>query len=979
MLDSRIVLSEGAELSFPGMQVRIGRVLGRGSNAIVYEGSYPDLQIPGQRHKVLVKELFPYSEYGEILRETDGSVIRSQSAEEQWELHRESFLRGAEVHLRLLNELPGSIEGNLNTFALNGTFYSVLAYSGGRTLEQEEKSIGSAALPAALLIRRMLMMADAVEDFHRIGFLHLDISPDNMLLIGDSRRERITLIDYNSVHTLSEVRQGINIYFSAKDGFTAPEVLKGRLSEMGESSDLYSLCAVFCHMLTGEKLSPGQRSHGTAPSISRMPAFSGAAETVKSKLLFILRRGISPLVSCRYHHIQELREDLLELQERLEGRGISTAALWETGRARVRHILHHNPAFSFVEQDEKLYPICVSDSVAQTCFLSEWTEMMRASTGRTVLLTGDGGAGKTTTLLRMVWESTKKYSEGSTAFGYVPLYGWQEGNDSFIRDSLLSELSFSPDTVDWAGARHELESLMRRPIYGGERARPRLLILLDGFNEINGSGAALREEIRLLESMPGVRMIISSRGEAEELAGDRYRLKPLEDNIVNEILKTEGVLKSESPEVMTLLHSPLMLSMYLSLGNGSQLVVKSSEELIGAYLKAITDKQSRWRGEDSDESFRIQAAVYYLLPLIAAEMNRQNRPLTDRELLSLVKKSYDHIRKSSFLRDFRPYNWIGHRRDILGGAKDAEEWYKIIILQLLWKRLGLLFVDEEGRYSIFHSQIQEYLLTLSRPIERHFRHIKWSRGALAVLAASVLIVCAYMLFREERYDIKKAENVLAAAEQLYWASANQYETMLGLMEEDNGGEEPFRPVYKAVDPEGALAIMMDSGNKMPWSGTHLDREEGESFLEAYELLITLPEERQERYSILLQGIRLYEAQGLALPEGAIRAYLEADAKILSCCYHLILTPELKSMGYDRQASLQKTNQMFENQNRVLSEMETVDYGVMSEIQSADIGNIRIAVFDASNATSRALTEYLAEKEKLWDELSPLEARLRMEN
>lgn len=67
-MDQRIGLKPGTELPFPGMACVIERCVGCGSNAIVYEGAYPDALNPRLRHRVLIKELFPYDAGGHIWR-----------------------------------------------------------------------------------------------------------------------------------------------------------------------------------------------------------------------------------------------------------------------------------------------------------------------------------------------------------------------------------------------------------------------------------------------------------------------------------------------------------------------------------------------------------------------------------------------------------------------------------------------------------------------------------------------------------------------------------------------------------------------------------------------------------------------------------------------------------------------------------------------------------------------------------------------
>ena len=87
------------------MECVIEKTAGRGSNVIAYIGRYADRLNPKLSHSVLIRELFPYDPKGEIRRDRDGSIIIGESARFLYELNRESFIRGNDVHLQLLQNL----------------------------------------------------------------------------------------------------------------------------------------------------------------------------------------------------------------------------------------------------------------------------------------------------------------------------------------------------------------------------------------------------------------------------------------------------------------------------------------------------------------------------------------------------------------------------------------------------------------------------------------------------------------------------------------------------------------------------------------------------------------------------------------------------------------------------------------------------------------------------------------------------------
>ena len=193
MESGRKLRAAGEILRLGGVDYRLESVEGCGGSAVVYRAVYEDELNRGCFHQVLVKELFPYDPRGMIYRGEAGEVCCRPGAEERMEVCRRLFLQGNQVNLELLARLPEEISGNLNSYEAYGTFYSVLSVHGGRTLEEMLEAGGPCGLKEAA--EWMTWILDGLECFHRHRTLHLDISPDNILML----KNRALLIDYNSV------------------------------------------------------------------------------------------------------------------------------------------------------------------------------------------------------------------------------------------------------------------------------------------------------------------------------------------------------------------------------------------------------------------------------------------------------------------------------------------------------------------------------------------------------------------------------------------------------------------------------------------------------------------------------------------------------------------------------------------------------------------------------------------------------------
>lgn len=932
-MDKRKILDQGTELLFPGMACQIESFVGKGSNAIVYMGSYPDEQLKDLRHKVLIKELFPYEPQGHIYRDDAGDICFTTDAAPSMELHRLSFQRGNEVHLKLLGEAPEEIGANMNTFSLHQTFYSVLGFSGGRSLDRELESRRGTAVPLSVHVRRMLGILDVLETFHQSGYLHLDISPDNILLIGDGRKERISLIDYNSVHTLREIRQGESVYYSAKEGYTAPEIRSGKISQIGYPADLYALTAVFYWMLSGQKLSILQTVRGQIPDIADIPCLAGMPDTVCSMVRKILKRGLTVLVSKRYQTAGQMRTDLEELHDRIEGKGITHPALWETGRANILRAIRQNPALEYIREGEKLYPILCETDCGETIPLDTLMQQMVSPEGASVFLLGSGGAGKTTAMMRAAYLQPSKYNGTEPAFTYLSLYGYTMGKDSYIKDLILQGLRFKPGTESIEMARYELIQLLSSPLYTRRGERPKLVILLDGLNEIHGDARELLREILELSRMPGVRILLSGRSDVEEIPFQRMKLRPLEQAEVAKILGENGVLAPEQSKIRELLRSPMMLSIYVTTvrNQEKQDTITSQEQLLDQYFAAICDKEVRELPENDKERWQIEAALFYVLPELAKLMRAKDRAVSDQDMLPVLEKCYRRMRTREMARVF-PF-WIGHIADIRGETTEAEAWHGLMVHGILWRKLGLIVRDDQGRYRTSHQLIEDYLVEVQGRFDRKFVSYAWIKGFLA--AAFCAIFCAGMYrwvylpylapVQEEakvHYDQDASVNVLSAAFAAYTSCANQYEHFSELLdciqELPDSADSYDRMVYncrnalettgavRAGQAEGYLELLFQSGEVMPWSEQPLARE-------AYLALIALPEERTKDYAEYLDVLlraqedsRAWEFfDGEAYMEN-LKALLDADARILGKYYNMVVAPELTAMEQSASIEDQQT-------------------------------------------------------------------------
>ncbi|MGM9603482.1 MAG: hypothetical protein ACI3XG_00275 [Faecousia sp.] len=930
-MDQRLPLRAGTVLEFDAMPCHIEEVVGCGSNAIVYKGWYCDRLCPEQRHHVLIKELFPFHPAKKIWRDEQGQIVVEEDARQVWEAHRQSFLAGNEIHLHLLADHPDLLGANLNSYCLGGTLYSVLGYSGGRDLYTELTRPG---LNLGRVARWMLLLLDALEAFHESGYLHMDISPDNMMLVGNGEDCRVFLIDYNSARPVGADSMD---YLSIKDGYSAPEAETKSMSSIGFATDLYSVAAVFFRCLMGRKLTLEERLRAKAPSGSDSPLLQDAPQTVSSMVGQILKKGLNILPGKRYQSIGQMRLAFRELLDRIDCVGVTHWALWESGRRSVEELIRLNPSLRYLKEEQGLYPIRLEGDGSMS--LPEYLEALLSPGGSSGLILAQGGMGKTTLLLHTALLQGKRYSAGACAVFYISLNGWSGADSQYIAAQILRGLRFKRENNTFDSAMHALHQLLGQTLKTKSGELPMVLLLLDGLNEIQGDLRPLIQEINALSAMAGVRILAASRTQLPELKLTPLRLTPLTAEDVEDALGKRGLLMPQSPEVLPLLRTPLILSIFIQASQaGKQLDIHNEKELMKAYMDALYQKELQGLPENTPVRWQLDAALNLVLPCIAAAQEQAGHPLTDGELLHAVEKCWKALHAPSLRRVFP--QWIGHSRDIFGAAKNPEEWYGILIHQLLWQRLGLLLREPQGGYRVFHQEIGSFLAEEYRPLARQLRKRKALRLGVITCAAALLLTLGVMVYRElTLYDDKEVQKAIDWGTLAYVSYGLEYKQLRQMTDEALEGDleqfvESYRSaanaVYTGAAPTRAeqlyrlyveTYLLPDSGKKVSWSGLPFD---GALTLE----LLDYPASRMSYYLELLPSIGFWMSSQQVqarFPDyiNLFSQVLEADANVASELYHQTCAVHLTNTGLAWERSIRDDVAMISEQedHRQLSSLE----------------------------------------------------------
>ncbi|HEY6321531.1 MAG TPA: serine/threonine-protein kinase [Thermoanaerobaculia bacterium] len=179
-------------------------------------------------------------------------LMRPLMAEDQ-ELHAElkaRFVREARVAIKLRH--PNIAQLYDFTADDDGTALIVMEFIRGKTLEELLKTAGPPPLGLALEIAQQSLRA--LGYLHAKGFVHRDISPDNLMLTEDAGDPQIKLIDLGIAKILGGADSQLTRLgtFLGKVRYASPEQFAtDGAATAGASGDLYSFGVVLYELLTG--------------------------------------------------------------------------------------------------------------------------------------------------------------------------------------------------------------------------------------------------------------------------------------------------------------------------------------------------------------------------------------------------------------------------------------------------------------------------------------------------------------------------------------------------------------------------------------------------------------------------------------------------------------------------------------------------------------------------------------------------------
>ena len=214
----------------------VGRVLGQGGFGITYLAWDEKL-----RARVAVKEFMP----SDIATRTDTTTVSvmMESKTDEFTYGSERFQEEARTLAKFMGQ--PNIAGVTDYFDENDTSYFVMDYIEGISFKTYiANQGGKVSVDEALNV--MIPVLRALTAVHGEGFIHRDVTPDNIYITKDGQ---VKLLDFGSArYSIGDKSKSLDVVL--KVGY-APKEQYIRRGRQGPFTDVYSCAACFYAALTG--------------------------------------------------------------------------------------------------------------------------------------------------------------------------------------------------------------------------------------------------------------------------------------------------------------------------------------------------------------------------------------------------------------------------------------------------------------------------------------------------------------------------------------------------------------------------------------------------------------------------------------------------------------------------------------------------------------------------------------------------------
>lgn len=305
----RVELPKGYKLHLPNKvnEYEIITTLGRGASCFVYLARYIEKDIP---YEVILKECNPKTL--ELKRDSLGVLCIPDDKKSDFELNLYKFEQGykRQAGLRLNSDLTNSTSNIQGIYSANNTMYIEMTFFNGSTY-----SIGDNPTDISLydFFRRMKALATVIGNYHKAGYLHLDIKPENMYALPETA-EMVMLFDFDSVIKEDEVKNKSTALSYTKEWAAIEQINATKRTDICKSTDFFAIGEMIFYRVFGRHSELRERrSYSNYKFNFESEIFDSINPKIYPKLNELLKKTLCNVVKNRYQSDDELINQLDEI------------------------------------------------------------------------------------------------------------------------------------------------------------------------------------------------------------------------------------------------------------------------------------------------------------------------------------------------------------------------------------------------------------------------------------------------------------------------------------------------------------------------------------------------------------------------------------------------------------------------------------------------------------------------------------------
>ena len=296
----RQILPNNTTITLNGTEYKILDTKGKGASCVAYLAENCT-----NKRIVLIKELYPI-DLG-IFRDKENNLIVPNSFCEHFEFYKHKLCEAYKLQLEFHNsDETGNYTSDAETMV---EAYSTLYVIMNKVVGSSYDKVVPKNITDVLEVCKSV--ATVIGFYHKKGYLHLDIKPDNIYVLKETN-QIINLFDFDTVKLKSDLENGN--YIANSNEIAAPEISKTKideftgkyLQEVDERADIYAIGHILFEKVMERDAKSSDIILGKQFNLKKTKLLENSSPQLREKIQGIFQHTVVRMKSERYSNTDEL-------------------------------------------------------------------------------------------------------------------------------------------------------------------------------------------------------------------------------------------------------------------------------------------------------------------------------------------------------------------------------------------------------------------------------------------------------------------------------------------------------------------------------------------------------------------------------------------------------------------------------------------------------------------------------------------------